>query len=358
MSHNQYEGEGLENLGKHHHVQKRQNSKAVFVKSCIFAFGLLLLQVLPGAVFAEQKLPWQVQMYPPEKSLIVLNDGNNLRQWGGKDYAKAPIVAVLNAWDEVMALRQDGRWDEVQTVDGRHGFVNAACLAPYRDIVSGKKAVAHYDDKNACVFHRKMKTRFVAVLDGGGQDDVITLRCEPWRGNARMFMTITGNNGRVRYQSPAYGDSRLIFFMSDSGLYWPELVGDIDQDGKAELVALHEPSDDRVSGHTFMRWNGQGFDLLKYNVALIEDGPQSGMFAYGPNPEGYAPDNRGSITEFRKRDADGRLEAVVIKRVSLDGTMVTYRGKGLFTTVHDGFKLERWIEPLVKVDDNYIPLAP
>lgn len=319
---------------------------------------LLALLAAPCSVFAGSEKPWWVQAFAPDSSFIVLNDGNNLRQWGGPDYAKAPVITVLNGWDEVTVLKQDGRWAEVQTADGRHGFVNSACLAPYADIVSGKKAVANFPDREACVFSRKLRTRFLAALDRDGKEDVITLRCAPWRGNPRMFMTVTGSDGRIRYQGPTSQDSPLIFHMSEGGAYWPELIGDIDHDGRAELLVLHAPSDDRVTGHTLMRWNGQGFDMVSTNSALIEDAPQSGMFAFVPNPEGHAPEGRCAIVEFRSLDREGRLEAVVEKNDRKGGARVTSRGTGLFEAVEGGFRLERWIAPLAKATANHETLKP
>lgn len=308
----------------------------------------LLLAAIPAAALAQGVC--SAPHFPPETSFIVVDDGNNLRQWGGADYAKAPILATLDALDEVGLLRREGRWAEVETRDGLRGWINAKCLAP-RAAFLAQNADKGDSIISGCAEIRE-RTSFPLDPDGGGRQETLRLTCEPGVGCSLFTMNVVNAGGEVVFQGPSFGESPLIFCLCDAGTYWPDLVGDLDGDGRIELLAEYGPSDVSVSSFYLGRWNGRGFDTLKNQVALLEDPARPGTFVYAPYPEGEGMSEARWIMSFQGPDADGRDSRIRGSVYQYKGDPAKgsdlYYGEAVFAPFKDGFRLESWTKPFAK----------
>ncbi len=289
-------------------------------------------------------------VFPLDRSWVVLDDGNNLRESGGADYAQARVLGVLNAWEEVTVLARQARWARVRTAKGQEGWVNDRCLAPYADVIRGSAVVKGYDPKDNCAYSPEWKTAFTADLDGDGRASTLKMVCRPWWGCSNHSVAVFGPDNALRYQGPDHGPSPLIFCLCDAGAYWPEVLGDIDGDGKAELIAEHSPSDVSLSTHTILRWNGRGFTPLRQDVALIEDKASPGFFAYTPRSAEAARDEREPrwIMSVSGLDPKRNLIASVYQytRNAKTGDKDLHVGEGRFAARDTGFQLIGWIKPM------------
>lgn len=311
----------------------------------------LLLALIGGPVREAAGVACESPVFPMDQSHVVLDDGNNLRQPGWPDPMKAPVIGRLDAWDEVRVLERRGKWATVATPDGREGVVNARCLAAYADIVAGRREVEGFPAKDNCAFSPDWKTRFSADLDGSGKASSLTLKCLPWKGCSNHGLSIAGPDGRILYSGPQKADSPLFFCLCDYGVYWPEAFGDMDGDGRAELLAANSPSDVSVGTFYLGRWNGAGFDTLRRDLALIEDPARPGFFAFAPPPENGdpAPAQLRWIMSFSGLDKAGKLVGSVYQyRKTAGGQNDLFSGEAVFSMGPDGLTLLSWRKPFKK----------
>jgi hypothetical protein len=95
--------------------------KPIFLLFC--GLGLLL------SGCGRSSAPSHQEMQAPSNLMIVLADTLNLRECPGKS---CQVVALLYRGERVKALRQDGVWMEIETKQGRSGWVASRYLGdPY-----------------------------------------------------------------------------------------------------------------------------------------------------------------------------------------------------------------------------------
>jgi hypothetical protein len=88
---------------------------------------VLLSRILLGLLILAACLSFMPSPLAAANAMVI-DDDNNLREWGGDNYNQAPILAILNRGDYVRVWRKQGKWVEVSTPEGVHGWVNAQCL--------------------------------------------------------------------------------------------------------------------------------------------------------------------------------------------------------------------------------------
>lgn len=227
-------------------------------------------------------------VFAPAESRFVADDGNNLRQWGGAQYASAPVLAVLNAATEVRLIRMDGKWAEVETREGLRGFVNAKCLVTYKDLVAGKIPDPRQIDLQGCDGGRK-PIEIKADLDGDGKAETIRLTCDPGAGCVNYFLDVLSSDGRTLYKGPRYGDTTLIFCECNAGAWMPRAVTDLDGDGKAEILMTSPASDVSPVAFYLLRWNGSGFDMAMKDIGYFAEKSDPDFLKAVPYPKGEYP---------------------------------------------------------------------
>lgn len=233
---------------------------------------LILTLLVPGTAWPA---------FAPGAVAVVADDGNNLRQWGGANYAAAPVLGVLGKGVPVTVVRQQGRWAEVTTQGNLHGWVNAACLVPLRRYLTDPA------NRRDVICPKDYRRRFTASLAPGEPPARITLQDVPtlYGGGGRLL--VADASGRPLWRGPIGNlllddpnGTPLFFFCSPVGVYWPSVIGDVDGDGRAELLATGPQSDVSVSSYTVARWNGQAFVVARQGRSLVETPMGSGRFAW------------------------------------------------------------------------------
>jgi len=262
--------------------------------------------------------------FPREQSRVVVDDGNNLRKWGGKDYASAPVLKVLNSGNEVKLVRLDGKWAEVETDDGMRGFVNAKCLAPYEEFVAGKSPAGYFEQLLGCGETEKVVS-LKADLDGDGRMETIRLSCESGMGCNNHFMDVLSPEGTILFKGPRHGESPLIFCGCEVGRYEIGALGDLDGDKRGELLTVKGPSDVSPAGFLLFRWNGAGFDKVWGPVRLVSEKGTPDVFRKESDGSksatdpfrflvGVQSDSKGQMIAHVAGADSGYGEAVVILR--------------------------------------------
>ena len=60
--------------------------------------------------------------------VVVKDDNNNLRAFGGENYRQAPVLGRVDAGEHLWAWERTPGWAKVGLPDGRFGYVHDACL--------------------------------------------------------------------------------------------------------------------------------------------------------------------------------------------------------------------------------------
>ena len=109
----------------------------------------------------------------PGKVAVCVDNGNNLREFGGPNYKNAAILGTLDSGDWVRVVGQKDNWAEVVRYDGLRGFVNATCLTPVEKYIAAQK------NKEEFVCAPDMPRRFEVDLGDGQGRGTVVLRDVP-----------------------------------------------------------------------------------------------------------------------------------------------------------------------------------
>jgi len=308
----------------------------------LFASGCLFLCATP--LFAGMCSP---SFFSPDRSLVVNDNDIVIRQAGGAQFAKSPVAAEVYAGDEVGLIAKDGDLANVETVNGERGWIEAKHLISWESFLASEKAKGDQGMYQGCE-GLDVPTTFSLDVDGDGAMETLTLSCLPGYECAFFTTRVTDAKGGVVYQGPNWGDSPLIFCQCGEGSYYPELVGDINGDKKAEVLATALGSDLSASSHWVGAFDGKEFKTIQEEKALIEDPAKPGFFAFVDPPGNEYESGVRWIMSFSGWNADGKAIGTVFqirKNPQTGDSTDVYSGEGLFTPESGGFKLAGWEKP-------------
>lgn len=285
----------------------------------------------------------------PGQVAVCLDDGNNMREFGGPNYKDAKILAVLNAGDWVRVIGRKDNWAEVARYDGLRGFVNAKCLTPVEKFIAGQKNQGDF------VCAPDMPRRFEVDLGGGQGRGTVVLRDVPDLFGGGAFPEVRTASGEVLWTGPAadmYDVAKpippLFYYCHHSGVSWPELVGDVMGDGRPWIVAPVGQSDVSVSAFNAIRWNGSALEPVVAGLSLVEKPKGSGTFVF----EKYDGDSRGVrwIMSLGPLRGPGSVEADVYEYLAKPGDLSLLLGKAVVRLTPSGAEVTSWTAPMRLVE--------
>ncbi|MDQ7823031.1 MAG: VCBS repeat-containing protein [Candidatus Eremiobacteraeota bacterium] len=180
-------------------------------------------------------------------------------------------------------------------------------------------------------------------LNGDGVREKIAVKVtkvidEGWLGQ----LIVMDEKGKVLWEGPKGKDVKdstpLVMRSLDWGVSLPELLADIDGDGKVEMLVPEPISDVRPCYYRSFRWNGKGFDFLQ-SRALIESAPKSGLYKWSSTKE-YK-------TRWIMNFSQGKSGSALLVG-AYDMTDGCSYGRAEVKPAPGGFKIVRWIEPMKK----------
>lgn len=186
----------------------------------------------------------------------------------------------------------------------------------------------------------------VADLNGDGRLETISRRRLGSDTEIGTFyqIVVKDSSGTVLWKSPEILDSNdpQAFGEWHFGVSLPQLVGDVDRDGKVELIAPAPQSDVSPTFFRVLQWTGSAFEP-KYSRALAGNGNRGGLFRWteAPSPAAYW------VQHWLGSSAEGGW---VVELVSLPEGGEMRTATGVISAKDDGFELLRWIQPPTKVD--------
>jgi len=301
---------------------------------------MLVSLVLP--LFLAFPLAALADAFSPGSPAVVADDGNNLRAQGGPGYRDSKVLDTLNRGVQVRVLRQEGAWSEVVVGQTERGWVNSKCLLPVEQYLADPK------NRDDVYCPGDYVRRFVADLDGNHAAAVVTLEDVPTLSGGGGRLVVKDAAGTTLWRGPLADTLTppdkwhpLFYFCSPGGVYWPALIGDIEHDGFAEIVAANAQSDVSVSSFTVARWNGKAFAVVRENESLVESPNGSGRFAW--QKWGNASKDARWIMEMKKLEADGTVVADIFE---YGPTLPLRFGTAQLRFDPNGATLLRWIIPL------------
>ncbi|MCB1209268.1 MAG: hypothetical protein KDK97_08075 [Verrucomicrobiales bacterium] len=182
--------------------------------------------------------------------------------------------------------------------------------------------------------------RLLVDLNGDAVREEIVMRRSGKDADLGEFFQVLARraDGTVLWSSSATMDANdpLAFGRWDFGISLPQWAGDIDADGKIEMIAPAPQSDVSPTFFRVFRWTGQSFEPL-FSRALTGGIENGARYAWSENP----PETGYWVAEWIGASAEGGM---VVRVMSYDGGSSVLHGLAVLTPEAGAFTLERWIQ--------------
>ena len=250
--------------------------------------------------------------------------------------------------NEVFTVREDmGDWLRVGQGESDDIWVKAAHMMPLDTFMA--------DPANRKIIEcsQDLPRLFVVDLAPDLKQAVIRITTVPTiDGGHGVLEVLTPDQNKVLWSSKDQtgDDSRLDLQCAPNALTWPEIIGDIDGDGFAELLYMQLRSSASIpeGACTIFKWNGKAFAEVPDSPVLAVKGPAMPSSAAISNFSDYSglDEPNFSVSSFINLDSDGTITA----RISLNDSEFK-QGTGKFTLTDDykTFTFKGWISPPEKL---------
>lgn len=188
---------------------------------------------------------------------------------------------------------------------------------------------------------------FKADLNHDGKSERIELIA--YNSNEELYwgqLIVRDNEGKTLWQGPKVRslsgwELMPIFGGFPFGVSGIHLVGDIDGDGKAELVSNKPRSDVRPTDFRVFRWDGSAFVLVRTGE-LVQTAPSSGVYAWVQSNHPGVVGDQSRASWIDSLELSGKT---LIGKIYLNdpykGLMI---GRASLIKDINGYKVESWIQ--------------
>jgi len=299
----------------------------------LFAAALALAALLGGPAASPAAEPGR---------FVIDDDGHDLRAAAS---AKAASLGMLFRGETVTVLSRQAGLANVRTEDGRTGWV------PDK-VVRGEAAYLADPRNRELVMCPKEMVRTFPLKPTGHEGAVtLVLRDVPSVLGGDAQAALTDASGKAVWQGPTQGagGDPTVFFCRDFGFYWPQAAGDLDGDGRIEILAQDPQSDVSVSSYTLIRFSRELAPSVAFSGrGLVETPLGSGRFLW-TDPD-FPSKNVRWIMNVATVAADGTMTVPVYEYAGLAGSELR-TGTAKVRLEADGAVLVSWVKPLAKPAD-------
>ncbi len=183
--------------------------------------------------------------------------------------------------------------------------------------------------------------RFQVDLNRDGRPETLSLVAyEVGESSYLGQLVVTRSNGSVLWKGPRPTDPAdpMIFGAWDWGIAGLEVVGDLDGDGRIEILGALPQSDVRPATFRVLRWNGKAFQKV-FARCLLEDPRNSGRYRWSAPTDDYQ--GFRWIGSFESTARDGSSVARIYDTIGSGVRLGTAR----VAPDSKGFHVVRWIDP-------------
>ncbi len=331
-------------------------------------FGIMAYILLLGfIVFADTTLA-AAPVFKPGQQVVVASGETpaypslEAAKKGGEteDSLRAPELIESRAVSNTAyaVLDQQGGWLRVKDADvaddSENYWVAAKAMRPLDDFLNDP---ASREIVLACP--DALPKRIVLDLDEGRKQAVLRLitkpsldggdiRMEVWDSAEKMLLWSTDDPENSAERTAETGEFSVQFSCYPLGALWPQVTGDLDGDGKGDILYMEsEAYRNPPPSLTMLTWNGkrfvlkQAFTLVVFADAMPTSGP---LDAEGPEDA----KSRIYLESLLGLGKDGNIRATFIQDFPADENAPLKRGVGLFRLNKDGktFAFGGWESPL------------
>ncbi len=315
----------------------------------LLAIFVLLASFVRQAAAADFSPGQKVVAKVDTKTYLSLEDAKN----GQEEPVEllAPIEYMsrrdLNEVGEVIEAKDGWLHIAASISDADSLWVKAADMTPLDDFLADPANSAITQCPSSLVRH------FVADLAPDLKQAVIRITTSP---------TIDGGNGVLEVLTP--DESKVIWSTKDQPedliarldidcnrliMHWPQIIGDIDGDGFAELLYTEFPLSYPDGTFSIYKWDGKAFVEQPYNRVLAVSGPEMPATATLHEVADYQGNETPYffLADFRGVDAAG----VITAEIYLSGADSNESGIARFTLSDNcsKFTFIEWLSPPAKI---------
>ncbi len=197
------------------------------------------------------------------------------------------VLERREGWARIVQHHGDGGRTE--------GWISADALLPLADYLldpAYRDAVlcpAESPDYTEALNPATLAAGVPLALDPARKDARLYMRLAPTLRGGGGILEVRGPDGTLLWSSPGMGPKIVdrppdgAFYCGPMGFRWPQQVGDMDGDGRAELLVHHPQTEMGPGTYTLLRWTGSAFEPLLSARQLIQPGsPDSPIWKLRP----------------------------------------------------------------------------
>jgi hypothetical protein len=260
------------------------------------------------------------------------------------DVSVPGVCATRRDVNEVFTVREDmGDWLRVGQGESDDMWVKAAHMMPLDAFMA--------DPANREIIEcsQDLPSLFVVDLAPDLKQAVIRITAVPSiDGGYGVLEVLTPDKSKVLWSSKdrAENDSGLDLYCAPNALTWPEIIGDINGDGFAELLYMRLRSSAGIpeGACTIFTWDGKAFVESPVDPVLAVKGPEMPSRAAINDISDYAYLDKPyfSVSSLINLDSDGTITANFFLN-DAEGKQGT--GKFTLTDGYKTFTFKGWISP-------------
>ena len=152
-------------------------------------------------------------------------------------------------------------------------------------------------------------------------------------------LIVYDDDGSILWSGPRKADDTdpLVFFSLDTGVSLPQILMDVDLDGKVELLAPMVQSDVSPTYFRKLRWTGKQFQPLQKRALILKQGRANG-FVW------TTAQKSNGVWVSKLTPAKDGLTKVQITQLNVDGEILL--GEVLIRFIRNGAVIKRVLKPL------------